>query len=758
MEFKHLLIFVAGLTCIVYKVNSQDPRTECIAASKYCTDQGITQDCSSRELTTIPCQFSCATQILNLAQNSFSILPGNVFNGECLTQTLRVLDLSGNSISHIELAFFRRLDALQFVFLGDNNLQSLRQNIFDGNPALQELHLQNNEFVVAPQLQGTSTTLSKLYLGGNMIQALEDGQFGYLNNLQHLDLSSNSIETFTKYTFENLTKLQVLDLSANSFSVLPDYGFSLLVSLKSLFIKNHKMVNINANWFKQSQTLTELNLQDGLLSDITDNTFKYLTSLERLVLQSNKLTMLRRRMFFGLIRLTYLDLSGNKLTMVGSPFSEMQALEQLDLSYNQLTVIEPDMFKGIETLHALNLENNLLEDVGNTLSILPLLYYIDLSSNQIANLSSNAFTGNSKIEDIQLNENQFKDIPSAILEAGDLLRGSLKILGLRGNLISIVHSDSFGQLTKLEDLDLRDNSVERCEANSFIKLPALSKLYLSGNHLTTMHKASLDSNSKLTNVYLDGNPWICDCDVLGLWTHLNLTGVNVVGKEDVLCMIPGQLDKRRVMDISVDPSYDCRGNTGLTETHIIVMAIGVAAIFLVIIVILLIVVIHYKRKDSKRKKSGRSHSIPNAYEDGYMTPSVTHSINSSSGAPHMTPSMNGSASRDNSRSNFKREESHKYDIPYAVQDYTPMRSSVVPPTPLKPKLYKSRRESEGYLEPSEIGSSEDLYRINSRKESELSDGYTDPMELDTSNDTYSFDKRQPSDGYIQPIEIKKYKR
>ena len=213
------------------------------------------------------------------------------------------------------------------------------------------------------------------------------------------------------------------------------------------------------------------------------------------------------------------------------------------------------------------------------------------------------------------------------------------------------------------------------------------------------------------------------------------------------------------MDISVDPSYDCRGNTGLTETHIIVMAIGIAAIFLVIIVILLIVVIHYKRKDSKRKAPGRSPSIPNAYEDGYMTPSVTPSINgSSTGAPYMTPSINGSSSRDNSRSNFKREESHKYDIPYAVQDYTPMRSSVVPPTPIKPKLYKSRKESEGYLEPSEIGSTEDLYRVNSRKESDLSDGYTDPVELDTSNDTYSVNNRKQSDGYIHPMEMNSYRR
>lgn len=687
------------LTCCAVAINGQSP--PCELSTSICSGPNTNQNCSNLELTRVPC-FPCESQTIDLSTNSIDRLHDDTFRflEQCFQKgsgPLEELDLSDNVLMEVERDCFEPLLRLQRLFLSHNKLDTLLAHVFPPHYGLKELRLDDNLLTQVPPLHRTHD-LQSLSLRGNMIQELSNEVFASAFRLQYLDLSLNKIESISKYTFSNLTQLQKLDLDGNMIATLPDYTFYFLPSMTALTMVDHPLTHIRTEAFNFSSSdpssLTELNLSDGDISMIEDDSFMALQLLEILSLANNELIVLRRRMFTNLIRINNLDLSHNKLDdILPSVFMFIGTLESLYLGSNRLTQISPEAFKGIEDLHNLSLENNLLDNVGDFLYALPVLRSINLADNSIANLTDDAFVGNSKLEEIDLSNNRLTRVPHAILESNSNLKNSLVYLGLRGNLISMVDSESFGSLAYLETLDLSSNAVEVVEPNSFIDLPRLRTLKLNGNKLTTMHKAAIDSNHMLNNIYIQDNHWMCDCDVIELWQHLNTSKVSLNFTVEIMCRVPATLDKRKLSEVSTDETYDCPSVGGVSELSLhIIIAASIGFVLLIVIIALVVVVLHYKNKG--RKEEQPPAPIPTIiYDDGlYLTPSVAGSqSNISREESHkydvpLTPGVAGS------QSNIDRDESLKYAVPYAypiLPKPDEASSDQRPPTPTKPRLYKT---------------------------------------------------------------------
>lgn len=153
--------------------------------------QLTTLNLARNQLFTVPSCFArlSALQRLYLQYNQLQILslPDGIFGS--LTQ-LYHLDLSFNALTSLP-ADFDQLSSLKFLFLNDNRLDYLRDNVFAQFRTLEELHLQNNELVRLPALEGLLNVafvsasnntigllppllprqLTHLYLGGNPINA-----------------------------------------------------------------------------------------------------------------------------------------------------------------------------------------------------------------------------------------------------------------------------------------------------------------------------------------------------------------------------------------------------------------------------------------------------------------------------------------------------------------------------------------------------------------------------------------------------------
>lgn len=160
-------------------------------------------------------------------------LPSQVFD---LAETLEILDLSGNLLSHLP-EDFGRLKHLKIIFLSDNSFTefpavlaqcpALEMIAFKANkisripeeafPAhLRWLILTNNQIAEIPASIGRCLRMQKLMLAGNRLKQLPP-ELAYCQHLELLRISANKIEVLPEWLLR-MPRLSWLAYSGNPCS------------------------------------------------------------------------------------------------------------------------------------------------------------------------------------------------------------------------------------------------------------------------------------------------------------------------------------------------------------------------------------------------------------------------------------------------------------------------------------------------------------------------------------------------------------
>ncbi|CAG2248301.1 unnamed protein product [Mytilus edulis] len=154
---------------------------------------------------------------LSMKNNKMSRIPQKGFAN---LKKLISLDLSAANIFKIDDSAFEGLDALTRLFLNDNQLSQVPNNL---PPSLQKLYLNGNQ--ITGLKDKTFMKLSKLqflYLGGNKIHQLEQKAFLGLTSLKTIHLVDNKIHTLPGKLFESFIVLESLELNKNNINQIPN--------------------------------------------------------------------------------------------------------------------------------------------------------------------------------------------------------------------------------------------------------------------------------------------------------------------------------------------------------------------------------------------------------------------------------------------------------------------------------------------------------------------------------------------------------
>ncbi|MDD2838842.1 MAG: hypothetical protein PHX59_07775 [Sulfuricurvum sp.] len=215
-------------------------------------------------------------------------------------ESLQKLDLRRNKLLHIESNFFERLNALEYLDLGSNYLQTIPESI------------------------------------------------SQLKQLRYLNIGVNDLETCPSF-FSEFENLQTLSLHKNRFSVL-DASVGTLKNLRSLNVYGMNFKSVPVFIFD----LTNLyNLTLSHFSQVP----REIANLQKLEYFTNniaiKLTSLPDE-FTSLKRLKMTRLYQNSLKYLPEEIGNLQELEQLSLYQNHLTYL-PKSFEKLQKLEKLNL-------------------------------------------------------------------------------------------------------------------------------------------------------------------------------------------------------------------------------------------------------------------------------------------------------------------------------------------------------------------------------------------------------------------
>lgn len=251
---------------------------------------------------------------------------------------LEELDLSRNSLTHLDSRIFASNKNLKVLTLSENDLYKLEKNLFS-----------------------ECSRLERLILYSNNLTSLENDTFKGLRYLTKLDLSFNSINLIPEQIFEDLMTLKILELRSNRIDFLVENG-----------------TKQSAEVFRGLDNLTELILRANLISVLPDGIFQNLICLRKLDLSTNRIDFYDEKrclqgpdIFLGLSTLYNLSLRNNLIGVIPDCiFQNLVKLESVDLRSNKISFVDesgsqqgPNIFKGLGKVRNLHLRGNLIRHV-----------------------------------------------------------------------------------------------------------------------------------------------------------------------------------------------------------------------------------------------------------------------------------------------------------------------------------------------------------------------------------------------------------
>ncbi|XP_036370803.1 uncharacterized protein LOC115225961 isoform X2 [Octopus sinensis] len=251
---------------------------------------------------------------------------------------------------------------VEYLYLGYNNIATIKEGAFTGLSNLKELYLDNNK-----------------------ISRIEKEMFRGLHNLEKLNLGANNIFTSKEGAFTGLSNLKYLYLGSNNIATIKEGAFTGLSNLKELYLRYNNIATIKEGAFTGLSNLNYLYLRYNNIATIKEGAFTGLSNLNYLSLYRNKILRIEKEMFQGLHNLEKLDLGGNSIaTIKEGTFTGISNFKELSLYNNKISRIEKEMFQGLHNLEKLYLHNNPIEKYEDgAFLFLPSIATINLGNNNL---------------------------------------------------------------------------------------------------------------------------------------------------------------------------------------------------------------------------------------------------------------------------------------------------------------------------------------------------------------------------------------
>ncbi|KAJ3690296.1 hypothetical protein LUZ61_019460 [Rhynchospora tenuis] len=467
---------------------------------------------------------------LSLSNSYYSSKPArNRLSWLSHLSNLRFLDLSGVNLNNkIDWSAINEMHLLETLILSDCDLLELPIDLFHVN----------------------LTSLKKLVLSYNSLNATLPNWFSNLTSLIYIDLSFNKFYGSIPDTLSNLVSLNFLALGSNNFENVYLEPIGKLLNLRSLDLSwlgirgdfvnlikrlgnmwyNLEVINLAGNnlsrnissWITQMKNLSVFNLYHNSLSGqipceigtlshlneldmsynslsgvITEAHFVKLSNLERLDLSNNMLSLKMNEKWVPPFQLQYLNLG---LCEVGPRFPSwlqwQTRLSVLQLSNTSITGVIPTWFWNT-SVESVDLSYNTI--TGTLPASFQLSYIQDL------NLMSNNISGPlisvwGRIVILDLSNNNI-DGPILIPSMSDML----DFLLLSKNRINGTIPHGICDMPNLNVLDLSQNAISGNIPTCLMNTSNLAYIDLSNNQITGVLPDSIGNLQYLTTLQLYNN-------------------------------------------------------------------------------------------------------------------------------------------------------------------------------------------------------------------------------------------------------------
>ncbi|XP_067008071.2 protein artichoke [Anabrus simplex] len=409
-----------------------------------------------------------ALELLRMPRNQVSVLP---MKPPMELPHLRMFDLTGNGLQHLQPGVFSAMPQLRTLRLGENALQRLEEGSLSGLSRLEVLDLHDNRLhAVHSRCLRDTKQLRVLDLRGNRLDSVHPDLLREVIQLQRLDLSRNQLTEIPTGTLDYTRELQELDASRNALSEFP-------MAVSGLPV------------------LELLDLSHNRLSALPPTAMESLGALSELRLARNRLQMLTEGVFRGLSHLAFLDLAGNELQSVArGALHALPELRAVRMGHNRLVTLPEGALNELPRLRIAELQHNSLADIsGGAFTNVPHLLLLNLSHNELTTLD----------------------------HAGLRNLASLEVLDLSHNKLARVPPNSLAGMEWLVELKMDNNNICNIQGSPFNGMPRLRVLSLRNNRMTTLREPAFQKlRSNVAVLDVAGNPLSCSCSMLWLQAWL----------------------------------------------------------------------------------------------------------------------------------------------------------------------------------------------------------------------------------------------
>lgn len=275
----------------------------------------------------------------------------------CLGTSLETIDLSGNSLDHLDVISFQKFTHLKKLRLSDTEISHFDFAMLTNCKTLQRLDISRNKFKTVENVSDLKNLkLKAINLAGNHLKHTEDVVRLINPRLQLLDVSGNNLD---KCDFNQLENVQVLRIRSSNSRKLDVNQFKSLEKLHTLDISFNDLKSFNSASI--SKTLPNLRVFRAVGCQLHN-----LMGLLRSIASSS---------------LWALDLSGNVLGELASGVFDGFNLKKLSLSNASLSNFDVNSLGRMSQLTFLDISNNALKSVPNLNSEFTKLMWLNLAGN-----------------------------------------------------------------------------------------------------------------------------------------------------------------------------------------------------------------------------------------------------------------------------------------------------------------------------------------------------------------------------------------